>query len=425
MKAIRVFFYVSICLFFFQITFGIEKIDSIKIIPSLPSNSDSVYFKSYTQPFSGDCSYDLNIDSINDDKIYISGKFDSNENCLTGYADDSIFIGIFFPGNYTVVYSLIDTSKLVQTSVYTIDFTVSKPTRKMDSIKIIPSLPTIDDPIYFRTYSQPFSGDCLYGLSIDSLNSNTIYISGKYDSNCKCLTGGANDSINLGLFSLGSYTIIYSLIDTNDYFQTSESTLNFTVNKAILEMDSIEILPSLPNIDDYVYFRTYSQPFSGDCSYGLNIDSLNDKMIYISGKFDSNEECVTEGANDSINLGLFSAGTYTVVFSLIDSNDYFQKSESTIDFTVSETTSLNSIDYKNKIYVYPNPCNKYLNISLLSNISENTYIQIFNSLGQLEYESHHLISDSELIIDMSNYKNGIYFLRIDNDEIFNIKIIKE
>jgi len=171
MKAIRVFFYVSICLFFFQITFGIEKIDSIKIIPSLPSNSDSVYFKSYTQPFSGDCSYDLNIDSINDDKIYISGKFDSNENCLTGYADDSIFIGIFFPGNYTVVYSLIDTSKLVQTSVYTIDFTVSKPTRKMDSIKIIPSLPTIDDPIYFRTYSQPFSGDCLYGLSIDSLNS--------------------------------------------------------------------------------------------------------------------------------------------------------------------------------------------------------------------------------------------------------------
>jgi len=122
---------------------------------------------------------------------------------------------------------------------------------------------------------------------------------------------------------------------------------------------------------------------------------------------------------------LFSAGTYTVVFSLIDSNDYFQKSESTIDFTVSETTSLNSIDYKNKIYVYPNPCNKYLNISLLSNISENTYIQIFNSLGQLEYESHHLISDSELIIDMSNYKNGIYFLRIDNDEIFNIKIIKE
>jgi hypothetical protein len=70
--------------------------------------------------------------------------------------------------------------------------------QKIDSMEIIPSSPTTFDSVLIATFSEPFSGDCSYELKLDSTSSNKIYISGKYDSNGKCLTDGANDTINLG-----------------------------------------------------------------------------------------------------------------------------------------------------------------------------------------------------------------------------------
>ncbi len=87
------------------------------------------------------------------------------------------------------------------------------------------------------------------------------------------------------------------------------------------------------------------------------------------------------------------------------------------------TTSIENEENPLKdVQVYPNPCDSYLNIILKPNVSEKSFIQLFNSSGQLKFENN---TSTELTIDMNNYEKGIYFLRIDNGKISDIKIIKK
>jgi hypothetical protein len=190
------------------------------------------------------------------------------------------------------------------------------------------------------------------------------------------------------------------------------------------EIDSMKILPSSPSTYDSVMFATFSEPFSGDCSYVLKIDSTGSNKIYISGKYDSNGKCLTDGANDTINLGKLPVGVYTIYLSFIDTYGFIVTDVLTMEFNVSQYTGLNNLEQKKKNNAYPNPCNSYLTISNPSAISELKFIQLFNSTGQQLIEKHIYNFDSEITIDMSSYDIGLYFL-ISNDKILNIKVIKE
>lgn len=111
------------------------------------------------------------------------------------------------------------------TIITTIEYDTTK-------FKVIPSHPTISDSVYFSVYSQPFGGDCSYKMELDSIKNNNVYISGKYESQAKCMGEGINDTLNIGLFPVGSYFIIYSFIDTYDaHVPTRIDTVNYTVNK--------------------------------------------------------------------------------------------------------------------------------------------------------------------------------------------------
>ncbi len=190
------------------------------------------------------------------------------------------------------------------------------------------------------------------------------------------------------------------------------------------EIDSLKIIPSSPTTFDSVLFATFSEPFSGDCSYELKLDSTSSNKIYISGKYDSNGKCLTDGANDTINLGKLPVGAYTIYFSFIDTYDLIDTDELTLEFNVSQYTGLNKIEQKKKINVYPNPCNSFLTISNLSAISELRLIRLFSSTGQQLMEKHIYNSDSEITIDMSCFDIGLFYL-IGDDKTLNIKVIKE
>ena len=125
----------------------------------------------------------------------------------------------------------------------------------------------------------------------------------------------------------------------------------------VITLDSIRVTPSTATVHDSIFISTYSLPFSGDCTYELQTDSIINNTIFISGKYDSNCKCITNGANDTLYLGKFPAGTYTTDYSLIDTHGYIQTSKLSINFTISQITGLGrSYDEEKKIKVYPNPC---------------------------------------------------------------------
>ena len=83
----------------------------------------------------------------------------------------------------------------------------------------------------------------------------------------------------------------------------------------------------------------------------------------------------------------------------------------TLDITEAESKNEN-------IAIYPNPTDGMINISA-HNISE---VRVYNMVGQ-EVETF-VTDENQCIIDMSNYNDGVYFVRIKTeDEIITKKII--
>lgn len=102
--------------------------------------------------------------------------------------------------------------------------------RELNEINFTHNIYFDQDATYFITSSEPFGGDCTYILSIDSIRNNEFFISGKYESDVKCMESGAKDTIRLGILADGIYKINYSFIDIQNYYQTETFTTNFTVS---------------------------------------------------------------------------------------------------------------------------------------------------------------------------------------------------
>jgi len=178
-------------------------------------------------------------------------------------------------------------------------------------------------------------------------------------------------------------------------------------------IDSIQIFPTSPLTSDSILFITYcGYPFTGDCTYELKLDSIRDKNLYISGKFDSNYKCLTGGANDTLNLGKYPGGNYTLYYSLIDLHGVAQTFTTSIDIVITNPSGFNNLFYEDKIIVYPNPC--YKSISYILPEILNGELYLFDSFGRQVYKQK-LKNRKEGIINLSNLKKGIYLLEINDN----------
>jgi hypothetical protein len=94
------------------------------------------------------------------------------------------------------------------------------------------------------------------------------------------------------------------------------------------------------------------------------------------------------------------------------------------DFVISGTLSSENFELNN-VYVYPNPSKGIFNISL-GNL-QPTEIEVYDLTGKKVYEKKEvIISNFETKIDLSNVTQGIYFVKIiDNNQSTVKRIIKE
>ncbi len=86
------------------------------------------------------------------------------------------------------------------------------------------------------------------------------------------------------------------------------------------------------------------------------------------------------------------------------------------------TTSINDVLFNNSIEIYPNPAINYITIEI-DNAYTSYYIEILNMTGKIIF--HKEIRTKREKINMSNFDNGVYFIRIRNkDFIKTEKLIK-
>ncbi|SDH26947.1 T9SS type A sorting domain-containing protein [Winogradskyella thalassocola] len=89
---------------------------------------------------------------------------------------------------------------------------------------------------------------------------------------------------------------------------------------------------------------------------------------------------------------------------------FAQPSATQID---NKGTGLNVIEIQsNEFTIAPNPAKNKLNIKL-QNTSEDLKLEVFDVLGKRIYKG--LITKLESSIDVSNWKSGVYLVRISDD----------
>lgn len=170
-----------------------------------------------------------------------------------------------------------------------------------------------------------------------------------------------------------------------------------------------------------------------------DIKLQNDGKIIISGSFNnyngtSSNKLIrlnTDGSIDStFNIGTGFDGFVSKIVIQNDSNllicGNFNSynsidSSSLIRLKQESTLDLNDSEIENLVTLYPNPSNSIINLNFKNNIVISN-LSIVNSIGKVlkKYENF------ENSIDISDLSNGIYFLKIENDnKTITRKIIKQ
>ncbi|MBF8149325.1 T9SS type A sorting domain-containing protein [Winogradskyella sp. F6397] len=94
----------------------------------------------------------------------------------------------------------------------------------------------------------------------------------------------------------------------------------------------------------------------------------------------------------------------------ITAYSYAQVSTSQIE---NNGTSLNSVEIQNNEFtIAPNPAKNKLNIKFQNRV-EDLKLEVFDVLGKRIYKG--VISKLESSIDVSNWKSGVYLVRISDD----------
>lgn len=259
-------------------------IDSLRVLPqnSVLNENVNVKISCYINALGGGCTYSSKLDSVTYNTYFISGTFDSNAKCLFN-VHDTLLLGKLESGQNRIIYSVINSYSNPYTikEIDTVNFSVLP----IDSVYLKPVNLYQSDSVYFFTSLGAWN--CGYNLEKDSIKSNIIYVSGKYDSYIKCLSAPKTDSINLGILASGDYKLKFSFKDYREVIQTGIYDVDFRVNATnnVANAENVEPLFVYPN-PTKGYLQIENNQFSVVEVYSANSNLLKILDIRENGKID-------------------------------------------------------------------------------------------------------------------------------------------
>jgi len=285
-------------------------------------------------------------------------------------------------------------------------------------------------------YSSFFGGNGYdYYTSVKCKN-NKVYLTGVRD-----VVGAGFPLKNSGNWyyftgTSGLSDCVYAVMDNKDsllhltYLQGNSNTLGLDLeidnaNKVYISgLTRSSILPSSviqPSL-------TYVENFKGQSDYFIYaLEENNTNLIWATNVGGTNDEGFNFGKlsgyidiNSQNNLHIVGTTYSNAQFPLFNGSgvpyfDATQNGNSDASITRFKLVPINGLTEikeenvtKNKILVYPNPTNKFLNFSL--DKIDNHMFEVYNTLGQIIISGK--IINNENSVDVSGLKQGLYFLNI-------------
>lgn len=197
---------------------------------------------------------------------------------------------------------------------------------------------------------------------------------------------------------------------------------------------------NLKTAEQYLYIETQILFNTGkfkanDYNWDKKLDSIDSKW-FVTACF--NGDCKNDllqsgtflkdfGLNDTTCFIAFHVetheytGTSKIIYTVFNKNNPLDSATLYFNISYSKPSGMNDL-MENNLHIYPNPVTNKINIETMLDL-QNATLKIVNSLGEIVMKKQ-LISDTEF--DVSNLKNGVYFLNIvsNNYTVFR-KFVKQ
>lgn len=198
-------------------------------------------------------------------------------------------------------------------------------------------------------------------------------------------------------------------------------------------IDSVQIFPQNPTTADSVFVITsVTMPNTGGY-LGYQMSEIG-QTILVQGCYYDGGMSIQETYIDTINLGLFSEGTYTINYTAYVSSssiscDPIDSLFNQSDFTVSTALMIDEKNADPKIRVYPVPLSSAVaNLELRLIKRSEVKIDLMDSQGRLVRSFEKSILESgnhNLSLDFSGITPGLYVVKLKiNEQEYNERIIK-
>ncbi|MDG4715346.1 T9SS type A sorting domain-containing protein [Winogradskyella marincola] len=288
---------------------------------------------------------------------------------------------------------------------------------------IIPSLSNAQTTLYFNDFEgTDFDTYQLYNASGSSVNFMTVaadYITRAIPSSLplgNATSGFSGNVIALEDYDGAGFSAEDHYIQTNPIDITGASGLAFEFRLAAPRgndgnrYETNDILQVQISIDGGAYQTIISCGGGTDTRFyydsgsdGINIDG-NDILV------DQNSQIISSSISSTGN-----SMSVRILFNSLGSQEEMLFDD--IKVSATNVLGLNDLNYDTKIKVFPNPSKEFIQIS---NLDSKEPYTIFGVLGNEIKKG--IISENEQI-DISNFTNGMYFLKFENGN--TIKFIKE
>ena len=256
-------------------------------------------------------------------------------------------------------------------------------------------------------------------MGADDYASNPISSPSLWFSNLGQMIASAQDTDGDNLLNYVDYPTYYmSLtcmpnagIDANGNIFVSYSELMENIDNGSQNFRHVNVIKSM---DGGVNWSaptdvTPHNAWSGaqECVFATIDRNVDDKIRLIYQK-DFEPGLAVRGDEDIIDVN-------EIIYLEIDTTELSNTSTN-----ISEISSLNTIS------IYPNPTASFTNVNLYSSVNKNIILRLTNIIGKIvsEVNIHVLSGNNNINLDVSNLKNGIYFINSESiNESKSIKLI--
>jgi hypothetical protein len=248
------------------------------------------------------------------------------------------------------------------------------------------------------THGDGTAGDHIWTVMIDSIPADAEYEWGAVDVNDQWLISGPNRLVSVDAEGNVTGDVSYTIPAWGEVSVTFTVDMNCQINAGFFNLDSC--------LDLYMDgYPPVLMEFIGEGVFQVTVTRFNvgETLNYkyrIGCAFGPTELQEYPGENNNR------------VYTVVDGDNiipqvWYQ------DDQIAEPCAWNSIfenDVDVEAYIYPNPANDYINVSI-DNYQAVKQITISNILGQNVYTLENL-TNGKIIIPVSNLDNGLYFLSL-------------